>query len=151
MFDSSTRDQQGEDTIGTLHVVMKEAKNLPKLSRTGHANSYAELYLLPDKGIVGLRKTGVIKNELNPVWEEEFAYDKVTLGELRKARVLEVPVLNHGAIHKVNVFGCVHLGPCIALALWTTKKWMDFKCEPLGGVSGNTWQVGGILVCSEIR
>ena len=81
-------------------------------------------YLLPDRSTKGKRKTHVIKNSLNPVWEERFGYEKVSLEELSRERVLEVTLwdLNKGASNEF--IGGLRLGPAPGRAP-KHKEWMD--------------------------
>lgn len=120
MFNPVTEDVYNE-TRGTLHVTIENAKSY------GQTNSYVMLHLLPDKSKKGLRKT-LKKNDMNPVWDEEFTYKDVTLGELRMSRALEVVVLDHDIDSEDIFVGCLHLGSC---ANMVTKpyEWMDSNPE----------------------
>ena len=111
-----------ESKKGTLTILVRQAKELPKMDPNGLANAVVKCYLLPDKSSSGKRKTGVIKNNLNPVWEEQFTY-KVTLEELSRERVLEVTVWD---FHKQgnDFIGGLRLGPAPGRAS-KHKEWMD--------------------------
>ena len=109
---------------GTLTVAIKQARELPAMDKTGLTNGFVKCYLLPDRSTKGKRKTHVIKNSLNPVWEERFGYEKVNLEELSRERVLEVTLwdLNKGASNEF--IGGLRLGPAPGRAP-KHKEWMD--------------------------
>ena len=114
----------GEKGKGTLHVNIHQAKELPRMDPNGLTDGVIKCHLLPDKSIKGKRKTGVIKNNLNPVWEEKFTYEKVTLEELSKERVLEVCVCHNDPKGNNVVIGGVRLGLAPGAAS-KHKEWMD--------------------------
>ena len=114
----------GKPGGGTLFVLIKQASCLQNRSSKGLSDPYAKCYLLPDKSVKGKRKTGVIKNNLNPVWEERFTYEKVTLEELSKERVLEVTIWDFNKGSSNERMGGVRLGPAPAKGL-KHKEWMD--------------------------
>ena len=109
---------------GTLHMAIKEARDLPKMDDSGLADGFVKCYLLPDKSSGGKRKTGVVKNNLNPVWGEQFSYEKVVLDELSSERVLEVTVWDWDRGSSNDFIGGLRLGPAPG---HTTKRkeWMD--------------------------
>ena len=114
----------GEKGKGTLHVNIHQAKELPRMDPNGLTDGVIKCHLLPDKSIKGKRKTGVIKNNLNPVWEEKFTYEKVTLEELSKERVLEACVCHNDPKGNNVVIGGVRLGSAPGAAS-KHKEWMD--------------------------
>lgn len=63
-----------------LSITVHEAKDLIKLDKKGKSDPFARVYLLPDKKKTTKKKTKIIKDNLNPVWEETFDY-QVTLAE----------------------------------------------------------------------
>ena len=115
--------QQGKKSseAGSLFISVKQARSLPDTSST---DGFVKCYLLPDRSTKGKRKTHVIKNSLNPVWEERFGYEKVSLEELSRERVLEVTLwdLNKGASNEF--IGGLRLGPAPGRAP-KHKEWMD--------------------------
>ena len=114
---SATTEAVGEVTAGTLRVAIERAKHLPNIGCNSHTDSFIRLFLLPDKTKNGVHKTKVKKNNLNPVWDEEFTYENVSLDELKTARGLEVSVLKHNMLFKDDVLGCLRLGPSADVAL----------------------------------
>ncbi|CAG5076093.1 Similar to Sytl5: Synaptotagmin-like protein 5 (Mus musculus) [Cotesia congregata] len=61
---------------GSLHVLVKEARNLQtKTKNSGTCDPFCKSYLLPDKGRAGKQKTSVVrKSDGNPVWGHTFIY-----------------------------------------------------------------------------
>ena len=118
----------GGKSGGTLSVLIKQAKDLRNRSSKGLSDPYAKCYLLPDKSAKGKRKTNVIKNNLNPVWEERFTYEKVTLEELSKERVLEVTLWDFNKSSSNELMGGVRLGPTPTKGA-KQKEWMDSSGE----------------------
>lgn len=88
-----------------------------------------KLFLLPDKSSKGKRKTAVVKSSLNPIWEETFMYEKVSLEELSSKRVLEITVWNNdkGSI-KDEFVGGLRIGPSVRMAK-IHKEWIDSNEE----------------------
>ena len=112
----------GSKPIGTLVIDVKQAKELPALNIEG-TNAVVKLYLLPNRKSSGKRKTGVIKNNLNPVWEEKFTFEDVNLNELSCERVLEISVWNYDSSSHTFIGG-LRLGPAPD-SVAKHKDWMD--------------------------
>lgn len=109
---------------GTLNVHIKEARDLPAMNANGLADAIVKCFLLPDRSSSSKKKTGVIKNNLNPVWEEKFEYrQEVTLRELLEERVLEVTVWEHSK-HGNDFIGGLHLGGAPGRTTHH-RNWMD--------------------------
>lgn len=105
---------------GTLTIMVRQAKDLPPMDANGLANAAVKCYLLPDRSSRGKRKTDVIKNNLKPVWEEQFTYE-VGHEELSRERVLEVSVWEYDK--QGNTFiGGLRLGLAPGQK---PKEWMD--------------------------
>ena len=119
-----------EETRGTLHVAVVNARNLPSLGTTKQIDGYVKIYLLPDKSEKGLRKTDVKRNDLNPVWKEEFTYEGIIFGELRTVRVLEVTVMDCNMLSEDVFVGCLRLGSYHVEK--EDQKWMDSSVEESG-------------------
>lgn len=106
---------------GSLHVLVKEARNLQtKTKNSGTCDPFCKSYLLPDKGRAGKQKTSVVrKSDGNPVWGHTFIYKDVSLQELAE-RGLELTVWDHDRIASNEFLGGVrfNLG---------TSKWFFFK------------------------
>ena len=109
---------------GTLHIAVKSAKSLPNMDDKGFTDGYVKLYLLPDKSGKGKRKTAIIKNNLNPTWDEKFTYDKLSIDDLSSIRVLEVTVWDYDRGSTNDFVGGLRLGPA-PQHLKTRKEWMD--------------------------
>ena len=74
-------------------------------------NSFVRCYLLPNVKLAGRRKTEVVLNTLNPVWDEEFLYKAVYYDDLRTERVLELTVWDMDRRGTNSFMGCIRLGP----------------------------------------
>ena len=110
-------------TKATLKIVIKQARDLPNMEAKGVTDGFVKCYLLPDRSTSGKRKTKVVKNSLNPVWEEQFTYNKLTLEELSRERVLEVTIWDYHK-HGSDFIGGLRLGPTPGRAA-KQKDWMD--------------------------
>lgn len=109
---------------GKLNVHIKEARDLPAMNASGLTNGMVKCFLLPDRSSSSKKKTGVVKNNLNPTWEERFEYQQeVSLQDLLKERVLEVTVWDHNK-HGNDFIGGLHLGGAPGRAAHH-RKWMD--------------------------
>ena len=67
-------------------------RNLPLEDDGEIPDPYVKLYLLPDKSKDSKRKTDVVKDAQNPVFDERFEYD-ISQNELT-LRTLDVCVIN---------------------------------------------------------
>ena len=124
MFSPSPSEGKRGDTRGTLHVAVKNARNLPNMDTKGFTDGFVKLYLLPDKSSKGKKKTSVIKDNLNPEWEEKFAYEKVSFEDLQTSRVLEVTVWDYDKGSSNDFVGGLRLGPSPDHAT-RHKEWID--------------------------
>uniref|UniRef100_A0A8C5HRX2 Extended synaptotagmin-2 n=1 Tax=Gouania willdenowi TaxID=441366 RepID=A0A8C5HRX2_GOUWI len=78
-----------------LIVVVHACRNLIAFTKDG-SDPFIRLYLLPDKGRTGRRKTSTMKKTLNPVFDQTFEFS-VSMVELHR-RTLDVAVKNGGSI-----------------------------------------------------
>ena len=118
----------GKAAGGTLHVAIKDAKALPNMDKDGKTDGFVKLYLLPEKNPKGKRKTTTIKNDLNPVWEEKFTYDKVSADDLSTARALEVTVWDYDRGSSNKFVGGLRIGPT-PHHVRKRLEWMDSNQE----------------------
>ena len=128
MFSPSLSDTKRGNIKGTLHIAVKSARHLPNMDTKGLTDGFVKLYLLPDKSSKGKKKTTVIKNNLNPEWEESFAYEKVSLEDLRVARVLEVTVWDYDKGSSNDFVGGLRLGPA-PNRVENHKEWIDSNSD----------------------
>lgn len=112
-----------EKTKGTLHVTIKQAKDLHNRYSSAMTDGFVKCYLLPDKSSSSKRKTKVVKNNCNPVWGEAFTYDKLQLSELSSERTLEVAVWDFNKGTSSEFIGGLRLGPVPGHG--KHKEWMD--------------------------
>ncbi|XP_077410988.1 extended synaptotagmin-2 isoform X2 [Vanacampus margaritifer] len=78
-----------------LIVVVHACRNLIAFSKDA-SDPFIRLFLLPDKSRTGRRKTGTVKKNLNPVYDQTFEFS-VSIVELHR-RTLDVAVKNGGNI-----------------------------------------------------
>lgn len=121
--------KSGTYTRGTLHVAIKQAKELPAMNARNLTDATVKCYLLPDRRSSSKRKTPIVTGSVNPVWEEEFTYE-VTQEGLMEERVLEVTVWDSDK-HSHDLIGALRLGPSPASTgrRGKPKKWMDSSSE----------------------
>ena len=119
-------DHKGHTRKGVASFLIKihQAQELPKMNPLGLTDATVKCYLLPNRNSGGKRKTKVVKNNLNPFWEEEFKYDFLTVSELSTERVLEVTVWDFDRRGSNDFIGGVRLGPAPGRAA-KHKEWMD--------------------------
>ena len=102
--------------VGATDLYHSESKQL--------ADSFVKCFLLPDKSSSGKRKTGVIKNNSNPVWDEVHTFEKLNLDDLKSKGVLEVTVWDYSKGSSSEFIGGLRLGPG-PTAGSTREEWMD--------------------------
>ena len=117
-------------TIGTVHISIKQAKDLPSVGPNGQTSGFVKCYLLPSKSYGTKKKTKVVENSLNPEWQEDIAYNFVSLQELRSERALEMTVWDNDRRGTNEFIGCVRIGPNPD-HVSDPKDWMDSKGEEL--------------------
>ena len=93
----------------------------------GLTDATVKMYLLPNQTSSGKRKTKIIKNSLNPVWNEQFTYENICLEDLTAGRVLEVTVWDFDRRGSNDFIGGLRIGPPpgSAAAGGKPKDWMD--------------------------
>ncbi|XP_053984872.1 extended synaptotagmin-1 isoform X1 [Hylaeus volcanicus] len=114
-----------------LIIVIHKIANLPLPQNDPHniPDPYVKLYLLPDRHKETKRKTAVMKDNCNPIFDEQFEY-VVSQGDLN-TRTLEVSVctqkgwLSAGS----NVMGQVHLTLSEMDITKSTTSWYDLQPE----------------------
>ena len=94
----------------------------------GLSDGYVKCYLLPDRNASGQHKTKVIKDNLNPIWDEQFTYKNVALEKLSGERVLEVTVWDYDMGSSNDFIGGLRLGPAPGHAA-KHSDWMDSTVE----------------------
>ena len=94
------------------------------MDASGLTDATVRCFLLPNISTTAKRKTKVVKNDLNPVWEEEFTFKNVTFQQLSKERVLELTVWDYDRRGSNDFIGGLHLGPAPGSAT-KHKEWID--------------------------
>ena len=111
------------EIYGKLHIHIRNAKGLPNMDTHGYTDGFVKIFLLPTKTSKAQRKTEVVKDDLNPTWNEVFVYDKVTVEQLSSEHVLEVTVWDHDMLSSNDFVGGLRIGPAPKPS--QTKEWMD--------------------------
>ncbi|XP_045494510.1 uncharacterized protein LOC123693450 isoform X1 [Colias croceus] len=109
---------------GTLHVLVKEAKNLVATRPSGLADVFCKSYLLPERGRLAKQKTGVARRTLSPRWEHTFTYRGVTLNELA-TRALELSLWDRDRLASNDFMGAVRLSLGTGTYMGASVNWMD--------------------------
>ncbi|KAL2714277.1 extended synaptotagmin-1-like isoform X1 [Vespula squamosa] len=140
----STTSSAGESKLGRIQLTLRYSIQrqkliidihrianlpLPQNDPTNIPDPYVKLYLLPDKHKETKRKTAVIKDNCNPIFDEKFEY-VVSQADLN-SRVLEISVctqkgwLSTGS----NVMGQLHLNLSEIDVTKTATTWYDLQAE----------------------
>lgn len=131
-------------TKGSLHVLVKEGKNLQAVKANGSCDAFCkrykdtafcyikilqlksflipQSYLLPDKNRASKQKTPVVKRSTNPVWNYTFVYEDVSLSELAE-RALELTIWDHDRLASNEFLGGVRF------SLGTGKTKLSLKTK----------------------
>lgn len=125
---SPKHDTPSVQTTGNVHVSIKQAKDLPSVGPNGQTNGFVKCYLLPSKSYGNKKKTKVVENSLNPEWQEDIAFNYLSLQELRSERALEVTVWDNDRRGTNEFIGCIRIGPNPD-RMKDPKDWMDSKGE----------------------
>jgi Ca2+-dependent lipid-binding protein len=66
-----------ESTKPVLHIFMGHAQNLPLVGNEQPPDSYVKTYIQPDRDRSTKRKSGVVRNNQNPTYNEEVRNDLI--------------------------------------------------------------------------
>ena len=111
--------------IGTVHIAVYQAENLPVMDENELTNATVKIYLLPNQSSPGKYKTLVINHNINPVWNEQFTYENVYMDDLTSWRVLEITVWDYDRRGSNDLIGGVRIGPHPNSVSHTLEDWMD--------------------------
>ena len=95
----------------------------------GLTDGTVKLYLLPNRSSASKKKTHIINNNLNPVWNEEFEYKFVNLKELKTERALEVTVWDYDRRGANEFIGGLKIGPAVIEGSGKHREWLDSSPE----------------------
>ncbi|CAH2239944.1 jg3375 [Pararge aegeria aegeria] len=109
---------------GTLHVLVKEAKNLVATKPNGLCDVFCKSYLLPERGRLAKQKTTVVRRSLNPRWEHTFIYRGLTMQELA-TRALELSIWDRDRLASNDFMGAVRLSLATGTYMGAAVNWMD--------------------------
>ena len=112
-------------TKGNLCVKVKEALQLQCKTTDG---IFAKCHMLPQRIFSNKKKTKVIKNTANPVWDQLYTFDKHFLDELVAERVLEITLWDNNDGSRLIYVGGLHLGPAPGASA-RRNVWMDSTGE----------------------
>ncbi|KAK0172236.1 hypothetical protein PV328_005581 [Microctonus aethiopoides] len=114
-----------------LIVVVHKIANLPLPQNDPHniPDPYVKLYLLPDRHKETKRKTAVMKDNCNPIYDEQFEY-VVSQGDMN-TRLLEISVCTQKAwlSSGSNIMGQVHINLSEIDVTRATTGWYDLIPE----------------------
>ncbi|KAL3835824.1 hypothetical protein ACJMK2_021294 [Sinanodonta woodiana] len=110
-------------------VVVHKCQGLPAMDRDHFSDPYVKLYLLPDKSTKGKRKTKVIKDNLDPIYDETFEF-QVPPGEIN-SRSLEVTVNNDNTF-KQDLIGMIVIDLQKLDVTKALTDWFDLRPESKG-------------------
>ena len=96
---------------GILRVTLHRASGLRPADLNGLSDPYVKLQVRPSHG--GTRKTKVCSRQLDPVWDETFAYGGCSLAEARRQTLL-LEVWDRDLIGRDDALGTAEV-PCATL------------------------------------
>lgn len=100
-----------DELLGCLHILIKQAEDLPAMDVNNRTDGFARCYLLPNQFLGGKKKSKVVEDSLNPVWEDELVYSYVSLEELQTDRALEVTIWDFDRRGSNQFIGGIRIGP----------------------------------------
>lgn len=116
------------DSMKELHVFVAQCENLAAADvRKQRSDPYVKIYLLPDKGKMGKKKTFVVKKTLNPVFNEILRY-KIEK-QVLKTRKLNLSVWHRDTFKRNSFLGEVELD--LETWDWDNKQNKLLKWYPL--------------------
>ena len=110
--------------MGCLHILIKQAEDLPAMEVNNRTDAFARCYILPNQFLGGKKKSKIVEDSLNPVWEEELVYSYLSLEELHSDRALEVTIWDHDRRGSNQFIGGIRIGPN-PLDIINPYDWMD--------------------------
>uniref|UniRef100_A0A336LW29 CSON006247 protein n=1 Tax=Culicoides sonorensis TaxID=179676 RepID=A0A336LW29_CULSO len=138
---SSSSSSNSRNSKGSLHVLVKEAKNLSAVKASGTCDAFCKSYLLPDKNRSTKQKTSVVKRSTNPVWNHTFIYDDVSLQDLSD-RALELTIWDHDRLASNEFLGGVRFSMGTNKHNGRYVEWMDATGKEL-----SLWQ--NLIKCEK--
>ena len=108
---------------GKLHIQVQKAEDLTLDDMTCTINPFARCYLLPNRFVDSKKKSKVLSNTLNPVWNSEFMFHHIAHEDLESSRVLEITVWDEDRRGVNQFIGGIRLGPDPLTSI--NVEWMD--------------------------
>ena len=115
----------------TLNIQILEAKNVPSMDLNGKSDPYIKLYLLgmKPKEKIGEVKTKIIKETLNPIWNDEFHFPIKSIG----TDVLHMSLKDYDTFGRDDKISTYDIRMRYLNIGETYDKWIQFN--PVKGVS----------------
>ncbi|XP_065350564.1 uncharacterized protein LOC135946307 isoform X2 [Cloeon dipterum] len=132
---NGTGKKKNKQPKGSLHVLVKEAKNLTAVKSSGNSDPFCKSYLLPEKGRGSKQKTNVARRTCNPAWNHTFIYEDVSLQELAE-RSLELTVWDHDRLASNEFLGGLRFNLGSGKHFGKNVDWMDAN-----GKEMSLWQM----------
>ncbi|KAI4376692.1 hypothetical protein MLD38_014426 [Melastoma candidum] len=89
--------------VGTLDVKLVQAKKLTNKDLIGKSDPYAILYIRPLRDL--MKKSKIINNELNSIWNEHFKF----IVEVASTQNLIVKISDDEGLQASELIGCAHV------------------------------------------
>lgn len=111
---------------GKLHIVILEAKDLPKMDQKGHADPFVKMSLYDGRKKLKKKKTTVKKGCKDPYFNESFAFD-IPFESITRV-TLFVTVMDHDRVGRNDRIGKVTLGSSSHSS--GLRHWTDMLTNP---------------------
>lgn len=107
---------------GFLHINIMSAESLPNMDSLSLTDGFVKILLLPSQS--EKRKTRVVRDSLNPTWNQKFTFKNVSVEDLRLKRVLQLTVWDHDYLTFNEFIGGLRLGSSPSKHN-KPEEWMD--------------------------
>ncbi|PWA16665.1 hypothetical protein CCH79_00017498 [Gambusia affinis] len=87
-----------EKATSSLHCTVLRAKGLKPMDFNGLADPYVKLHLLPGACKANKLKTKIVRNTLNPVWNETLTYCGITEEDMYRKTLRSLPLTHYPAM-----------------------------------------------------
>ncbi|CAG0916872.1 unnamed protein product [Notodromas monacha] len=111
---------------GTLHVLVKEGRDVVGARSGVPLDAFLKCWLLPDRS--QKQKSSPVKRSSSPNWNHTFTFGNVTLSDLRD-RSVEITVWDHDRLTSNSVIGGVRFNLGTGKHFGRPVDWMDARGE----------------------
>ncbi|XP_076444658.1 uncharacterized protein LOC143282778 [Babylonia areolata] len=122
----SKKSKSAPGGLGEIHAKVKSACNLTAARSNGMSDPFVKGYLLPDRGKTSKQKTGVVKNSVNPTWDDTLVFEGVDAMEMAE-RCLELTVWDHETLGTNQFLGGARLNLGLGSVKGAQVEWMDAR------------------------